>query len=163
VEAAPQDSGWRVLRARAEVIALRWAAHEHKLAPDSFQAARAPLLPLLDRERVDPDLYQTMAEIAEIDGAWLLSSKKSADEAIARGLAMAEKALAINPRMARALATKGALLLLRARSAREPEPRADALRGAGEALAAAVRENPLLERQLRPLLQASALVAPTKP
>jgi hypothetical protein len=153
VDAAPKDLGWRISRARAEVVGLRWTAKQRELTEESFQAARAPLLPMLDRERTDPDLYRTMAEIDEIEAAWLLDRKKSAVAAVAAGLAMAAKALALNPCMARALATRGALLLLRARSAGEPEARHEAARRAEEALSAAVRENPLLARELGPLLR----------
>src|SRR5262249_49460412 len=100
MDAAPHNLGWRIRRTRAEVVALRWAAKEHVLTTESFQAAGSPLLPLLDRERVDGRLYQMLAEIREIEAAWLLHERKGADEAIAGGLAMAEKALATNPRMA---------------------------------------------------------------
>jgi serine/threonine-protein kinase len=156
LEAAPKDLAWRVARARAEIVGLHWAATLHALAAESFQAARAPLSPMLDRPRVAPDLYETLAEIDEIEAAWLLDRSKSAGEVLAHGLAMAMKALAINPRMPRAHATQGALLLLEARSAGEPEARREAARRGEEALSAAVRENPLLARELAPLLRRAA-------
>jgi hypothetical protein len=52
--------------------------------------------------------------------------------------------------------TQGALLLLEARSARDPDTRREVTRRAEEALEAAMRENPLLARELGPLLRRAA-------
>jgi serine/threonine-protein kinase len=149
----PGDVAQHVHRSRVEIVGLQWAAKEHHLAAESFATARAPLLPLLDRERVDPRLYQALAEIDEIEATWRMDRRANADSAIDAGLAMVAKALALNPHLGRALATQGALLLLRARSARDPRARSDAARDARAALSAAGRASPLLERELRPTLQ----------
>ena len=75
-------------------------------------------------------------------------------------LEAAAKALAINPRLATALLTKGALLLLSARAARAPEERRERAKQAKEALSAALRENPLLMRERQPaLMEVEALAA----
>ncbi len=55
-------------------------------------------------------------------------------------------------RSAEAAFTRGALLLSRARAAGAPEVRREASRSAEEALSAAGRENPLLERPIATLL-----------
>jgi eukaryotic-like serine/threonine-protein kinase len=61
---------------------------------------------------------------------------------------MADKALAINPRLGTALASKGALHLLRARAAAgDARVRMQAARDAKASLEAAIRENPLLARE----------------
>lgn len=117
-EAAPWDLGYRVWRARVEIVHLRWAARVRRLDEASFGAARAPLLALLDQDRVDPRLYEAMAEIDAIEATWLLDERKSAREVIARGLAMVDRALARNPRMAPALAARDELQKALARAAR---------------------------------------------
>lgn len=150
-EGAPWDVGYRAWRARVESIGLRWAVKQHQATAESFRAVLAPLTPLLAEERVDPRLYLVLAEIHQIEAAWLLEGSKSADPAIAEGLAMADKALHLNPHMARALLTKGTLLLARADAARAAPERSQAALDAGEALSAAAKENPLLEREIAPL------------
>jgi serine/threonine-protein kinase len=151
LDAGTKDHQWRWFLARAEVIGLRWAAKQRTLGPASFDAARAPLLPLLDGEHPDPDYLRMAAEIDEVEAGWLLDQRKGAGDVVARGLARIDTALARNPRMARALATQGALLLLEARAARDPETASRAARKAEEAFSAAVRENPLLAREIEPL------------
>jgi serine/threonine-protein kinase len=159
VDAAPWDLLFRVWRARVEIVELRWALSQRKAKDEQFQAAFAPLLPLLDKERVDPRFYQTLAEIHALRAAWLLSERKSPGESISKGLEMAAKALALNPRMATALANRGALLLVQARAAKDPEARIEAARQAEVALSAAVRENPKLEReQAQALAEVKALL-----
>jgi tetratricopeptide (TPR) repeat protein len=150
--ARPWDLGFRVGRARAEIIRVRAAVENGKATAAQLQAAFEPLLPLLAKERRDPRLYQALAEIHELQATWLLGAGKEAQEDLDKGLAMIEKALAINPRMAAALATKGALFLAQARAAKEPSARREAARRANEALTAAVQENPLLERATRPAM-----------
>ena len=59
-------------------------------------------------------------------------------------LSTGQKALAINPHMATALATKGALLLAQVRSDRDALGALETARKAAEALKTALRENPLL-------------------
>jgi hypothetical protein len=153
LEANPWDLGYHVWRARVEILHIRWASRQHRLAAKDFEAARVPLLPLLDKDRVDPRLYQALAEIRALEAAWFLEGKKKGvEEAIRDGLAMAEKALALNPHMTTALLSRGDLLLVRARAAAEPGFRREEARGAEEALLAALRENPLLEREVQPTL-----------
>ncbi|WP_437675776.1 protein kinase domain-containing protein [Sorangium sp. So ce131] len=154
MKATPWDLGYRVWCARVEILHLGWTSKERRLEAGDFEAARAPLLPLLDRERVDPRLYDALAQIDALEAAWRLEGEKTgAEKAIEHGLAMAEKALALNPRLARALFTRGSLLLARARAARERAARFAAARSAEGAFTAALRENPLLERDVEPALR----------
>jgi serine/threonine-protein kinase len=151
VEASPWDVDYRVDRARAELIALRWAIAKGRATAASFEAAFAPLSPVLDEERANPHVYQTLAELHELRAGWLLARGQRAEEDVAKGLVMADKALAIDPRMATALATKGALHLQQARAAgRDAKGAKDGTNAAREAkasLEAALRENPLLARE----------------
>lgn len=139
---------YRVLLAEAEIIGLRWALRQGEAREAQFEAALKPLLPLLDTERGDPRVYGELAAIYELKARWRVAGRKGAEEEVARGLEMAGKALALNPRMAAALGVKAGLHVLRAQGARAPEVRAEEARRAKEALAEALRENPLLEREL---------------
>jgi len=109
----------------------------------------------LDKDRARPNLYQTLAEIHELRAAWLLGHRKSVGEELTAGLAMAEKALAWNPHMATAHAAKGGLYVLEARAAQDPKAAVLAARRAKEALAAALRENPLIARDRRSSIEAA--------
>jgi serine/threonine-protein kinase len=155
VDETPWDIDFRILRAQAETLDARWAHSRGVLAPAQLDAAMALLLPILDRERARPQLYETIAEIHELRAAWLLDDHKSAGEEIARGLEMADKALAQNPHMATAHAVKGGLSLLSARAAQAARDRGAALaaaRRATEAFAAARRDNPLIVRDRAPAM-----------
>jgi predicted Ser/Thr protein kinase len=109
IHGRPWDLSFRVARARVEITALRFAVERQRDTEELFAAAFEPLLPLLEVERADPRLYEVMAEIHELQAASLAKSGKDAADAIARGVAMADKALAINPRSAAALSAKAAL------------------------------------------------------
>jgi hypothetical protein len=125
VETSPWEIAPRVWSARVEILALRAAARARTLTPDAFAAARAPLLPLLDQDRADPALYEALATIDALDAASRGEGAAGAAEAIEDGLRFTARALALNPHRARAQATRGTLLLARARAARPPRARTD--------------------------------------
>ncbi len=151
VAARAWDVGFNVWRARVEALSLRWAAREREVDVELITAATKPLLALLSTPRAtpgaDPRLAQVLAELHEIRASSLVDRGKPADEDIAAGLANAEAALTLNPRMGPALVAKGGLLLARARGARDSRTRREDEQAAEEALSAARRENPLLEHR----------------
>ena len=153
VDETPWDIDYRILRAQAEILGARWALREGEPEGALLDDAAKPLSGATDRERARPQLYQTLAEIHELRAAFRASRREGAGDEIAKGLAMAEKALAWNPHMATALAVKGALLLLDARTARDLDAAQAAARRAREALSAARRENPLIVRDRGPLFE----------
>jgi serine/threonine-protein kinase len=146
VDKAPWDLGYRLGRANVEVLGLRAALRGGEIRKAQIEAARGPLLPMLDTDRAHPQLYLTLAEIHEIRASWLLAVGKANEEDVSKGLDMASKALAIHPKMAAALAVQGGLFLLRARAARDPDAKREMARAAKDAFMAALRENPLLSR-----------------
>lgn len=147
----PWDLEFNVWRSRVELIHLRWLLHSNKLELEAFAAAAAPLQPLLEKKLIYPNLYQTMAEIYELEAGFRLGRGLSAEATVTSGLTMAAKALAINPNMATALASRGRLLLLRARAGRDLKTQAAS--EAERSLSAAVQKNRLLGRELEPLLR----------
>jgi serine/threonine-protein kinase len=124
VAEGPWDLSLRVFLSRVEIVALRSAEKRGRIAPELFRAARAPLEPLLAEPRVDPRLYETLAEIDAIEATWLIAGGKAATEALNAGLGMTSKALALNPRSSRALATETTLVQLQARAPGSPARRA---------------------------------------
>ncbi|WP_218920096.1 serine/threonine-protein kinase [Chondromyces crocatus] len=147
METTPWDAGYRVWNARAEIIALRWALRKGGERAVTFEAALAPILPLLEVQRVTPHLYLALAEIHELRAASRLD-RREAEKDIAEGLRRTEETLAIHPHLGNALACKGRLLLLRARRSTTADRRAAATQ-AGEAFAAAILHNPQLARTQR--------------
>lgn len=136
----------RIDLARVEVIAIRWALAEHKISATMFDAARKPLAPLLSEECDDPRIYEIVAEIIELRARWHAASHSSPDDDITQGLVMADRALAKNPNMADALATRAQLHLEQARATHDGQTRAAAARQAKTDFENAFRKNPLLER-----------------
>jgi serine/threonine-protein kinase len=149
IKAKPWDVGYRVRAASVETIALRWALRNGKAVEAQLDAALAPLLPVLDVERADPQLYQTLGEIRELGSAFRIQRGDDPKSEIDEGLAQIAHALSLHPHMASALACKGRLLLLRAKAATDRREAQEAARMALEAFSAAARENPLLERRER--------------
>lgn len=163
VAAKPLDGEQRLSLAVTEITAIRWAMKQASAGEAHFDAALAPLLPLLGAPRADPNLYQALAEVHELRADWLLSRKKKGEEEIAKGLEAVETALALDPRLASALAGKGRLLLLRAKQDAKPESHGEDARQALAALTEAIREDPLLARterraqeEARQLIEANA-------
>jgi tetratricopeptide (TPR) repeat protein len=163
VDEAPWDITFVLYLARTEILGIRWALGRGEAKAGQFDAAEAPLLPMLGKERAQPHFYRSLAEIAEVKAAWLRSEKKDAGEVIAKGLEMTDKALAINPRFAAAVATKGSLYLERARASRDPAARSEAAQKAREAFAEAARENPVIARAQRPLLEEAERLVEKEP
>jgi hypothetical protein len=151
VELTPWDLSFIVWRARVEILALH--ADGRGATEERLTEVERPLLALLADPRVDPRLYEAVAEVRATRAALLAGRGESPEGHVAGGLAMIEKALAVNPRMAKALVTRGRLLLLRARATRDPRGRAEAARGAAEAFASALRQNPLLDGDVGPGLR----------
>jgi eukaryotic-like serine/threonine-protein kinase len=150
----PAEIDGPVLVARIALLGLRGRAREKKVDDADFEAAFAPLQPVLSSDH-DPRAYQVLAEIHAQKAVWLEERGKAPDADVERGLAMAEKVLAINPHSAMAFGAKGQLLLARARGAKGEDRRA-AARAAREAFAAALRENPRLEAEYAAAIKEAA-------
>ncbi|MDI1478898.1 serine/threonine-protein kinase [Polyangium sp. y55x31] len=142
-EADPSDIDLHDIVARMDLFRALAKATQGKAEEQDFEAAAAFLRPLVEKVRNDPRPYQTLSNVHARKAAWLEAHGKTAEAEVSAGLGMVEKALAIHPRDPKALATKGELLLVRARAARGEDRRA-AARAAGEAFAEALRENPRL-------------------
>ncbi|MRG94056.1 serine/threonine-protein kinase [Polyangium spumosum] len=137
----------RILSARIEILTIRAGEVRKDVRASSFDAALSHVQPTLDKAGLDPTPYQIHAEIHALRARWLSERGAAYEEEVERGLAMAQRALAQNPRLAKALLARGHLHLVRAHMARTRDARSDAVRRAKEAFESAFRENPLLERE----------------
>jgi hypothetical protein len=109
----------------------------------------------------DPRLHHAAARAEEVRAGWAADRGEPAGGALREGIAAAERALALNPEMAEALAVRGTLRFLEARLAGDPdEARARAAQAVAD-LEAAFARNPFLETDYGALARsARGLAAP---
>ncbi len=155
LEKSPADFDLLIPLAQAHILWLRWAIEHDKVKAAQLDEAFAPLVPLLDKERVIPHFYQSLADLHGLKAKWLAKKKlKGVREEIEKGLAMADKALKVNPTMALGFLARGNLWLLAAKEEPKGDKQKEAISKAKEALEAALKENPLLKREVEPLMGA---------
>ncbi|HBL29871.1 MAG TPA: hypothetical protein DD490_23790 [Acidobacteria bacterium] len=149
----PTDADNFLERGRLEVLAARQALRRRKNAAADLDRADAAL----DRAEAlnpgAPEIFQAQAESALYRAEHALATRSRPEPAIRRGLDRLARALAIRPEDARAFALQGALWELTARATTAPAERAAARARAVELLTAALRANPLLQREVDPVLQ----------
>lgn len=148
IQANPADLGYSVARARVEIASLRWGRLDAKAKENSLKKAEDVLWPWLDQERVDARLYQAAADVCALRSEALLAHQKKPDAELEKGMSLAEKAPALNPKMAQAFLVMGELLLMKARLAEQDHVRADASRRAEEAFSSALRLQPWLSWEI---------------
>lgn len=136
--------GWHDVAAGIELAATREAILRGEPPGDGPARALGFLAPVLSKGGDNPAFAALAADASALEAQALARAGKDPEHAVTPGLKRAEEALRINPHLAAALATKGALLAVRARSAKDPRARAEALDEAKAALDAARRENPRL-------------------
>ena len=145
----PRDHFNYLCRARLELLAARHA-HEGPGARQPFEAALAAAATGAELNSDDADLPLIEADIRRWRAERLLARGEGALAEIQRGLAAATRALALDPKLAEAVAVRGALLRLEARGAPSSERRA-ALATVGLAELRRARElNLLLARDYPP-------------
>lgn len=134
---------WASLERDAAQVALR----DKTANATTFAAIRAPLASWLTDQLVFPEAHALVAQSHALAAEWLMAGKESPEDEIKAGITMADRALAVNPKHAVALATRGQLWLLRAQSAKDADTRAQAAKNAVQAFEQALQANPLLERR----------------
>jgi len=129
-------------QASIELLAARWAMRVGG-SPEPFFRKAQEFLERIDRFNPRPEVDRDMAQLFRWRAQWRLSQGLDPRAEIARGLALARKALDRNPKMSDARAIEGALSLVQAKASEPPEARA----AAGKATALlqqALQENFLL-------------------
>jgi len=97
-------------------------------------------------------VHLAFAQSARIGAEWQISRRKSPEKELADGQAAIDQALRLNPNLAMALATRGSLYLLAARTAPTGLPRKLLAAQAAIAIKQALAKSPLLARKYDALL-----------
>jgi eukaryotic-like serine/threonine-protein kinase len=143
----PNDIDCHDLAARIGLFLAQLKAKEGEAQAIDFDRAFDELRVIVAKDRNDPRPYLTLADIALHRAKWLHGQKKLSSLDVAKGVAMVDKALAINPHSAKAFIVKGELLLLQAQvSAGEDQK---------DAFGAAIRENPQMEKVVAKRVEAA--------
>jgi len=158
-EAKPWSIEVRLASAIVETLALRWVLRRGRGTGAEVDAALASPSPAFDVEHANPRLHQVLGELWELRAALRMGRREDGAREIEKGLDRIERALAIHPRMAHALACKGRLFLLRAGLSTERRMQREFGRQALDAFDAAIREDPLLERRERSNVEAARRLA----
>jgi hypothetical protein len=138
--------------AEVEQTAARWAALQGQDAGPLFAAAEAALRKVLAADGEDADGLRRMAELLRYRAEWLLSSHRPAASVLREGLALAERALVLEPGLGEGHALKGALHLVAARAATAVDVRVQQASQAQTTLRLALVQNGFLKRQVAPFL-----------
>lgn len=143
---------------RAHTLQASWLIKNHRPAEESLRASERSFEAAL---ALNPNAWEACAGVAELC-RWRAEEQigegRDAGEIIAAGMKAADQARSINPRAARAMFTKGILLLLAARTARTAHPGAptgDTLRLARQALESSVKLNRNLAIRAEPHIRAT--------
>jgi eukaryotic-like serine/threonine-protein kinase len=162
VEIDPVASEFRVGLAQLEITAARDAAKKGKDPAPSLSNARAALEPMLQAKTRDADTFAAMAEIHALRAEYARRLRGNADEEIGAGLLAADNALQTFSDMPLALAAKGTLELLRARS-RAGKAKMLTARIALSTLEQALAKNPLLPEKVKLLRDEAKKLADGEP
>lgn len=148
VEIDPATSDFRADLARLEITAARYAATKRQDPAPSLASARAALEPTLQAKVRGADALAAMAEIHALRAPHARLLRVNLNDEIRDGLLAADNALQTFPDMPRALAAKGTLELLRARS-ESGSARKLTARIALSTLERALAKNPLLPEEVK--------------
>ncbi len=154
----------RLLAAQAQLLTL--LGQSQGLAPpagQTFARARAVAEQAVTQAPLSAEAQEALAEALRHASAWEMAgpqgqaSKRRVAAQLVQGLDAVQAALALQPRQATLLGTKGALLLLQARASKKPKEQREIATAAVAALEAALAENRkgLLARELQPLVAAA--------
>jgi tRNA A-37 threonylcarbamoyl transferase component Bud32/Flp pilus assembly protein TadD len=138
---------WAYLEAgRTELEAARWAVRQNRSPEKALEQADRFLRRARELNAADPDVPETLAEVEWRRAEWRHHCGQACAEPVRAGLERTGDALRINPRLARAWAVQGRLLLLQAHSGAPPNPPGETRQRGRDALQKAFDLNPLLRK-----------------
>jgi len=142
----PSDPENFMERAELELLRARRAIGEEIDPGPSVSSADAAIQSARDLNSDAPHLFYLEAVGRRHLAEWSLARNRPAAVTVNRGLQLADRAVALNPTLAEAIALQGVLLKLQSRILGAPRRAEVAQRGL-EAMAAAFEVNPLLEKR----------------
>lgn len=99
--------------ARVELIAAKYALSKKSATAETFEKVRAPLQSFLTDQLTFPDAHVVAAASHALAAEWRTSRRQSPEDEIVAGLAMVDRALAVNPKHPLAMDTQRRLQQLR--------------------------------------------------
>lgn len=123
-----------------------------RAAETSLALSRTALERARELHADDTVIPLRLAELCHLEGMRLLSRGTAVDSAVEEGLRWVATVLEINSNEARAYAARARLEILRAHALEEGPEHASALAAAGANAKTALKYNPLLQRELAPLI-----------
>ncbi|MBW8874362.1 MAG: protein kinase [Acidobacteria bacterium] len=152
----PNDADTFLEQGRVRLVAARWDLRRKASPGPALDAAAAGLRRAEEVNAKSPDVLFAQAQVAR----WRAEADPGKSEAALRvGLDRVGRALAINAGEARYLALRGLFQHRLARLDTDPARRRDGARQAVASLQAALKANPLLEREYGPVLADARLDA----
>ncbi|WP_437953806.1 protein kinase [Sorangium sp. So ce296] len=159
LSARPASAGALLALGQVDLLAARWFASRGRSPAPPLDAAERALLRALGSSDRNARIFGALAEVHRLRATSAAPSLVDARAEVEAGLAMIDRALAIDPALPAASAEQGALLLLKAKAEPEPAPRRELSLRAGSVIERALRDNPLLGREYAPLLDEARKVA----
>lgn len=144
---------FRSLATKIEIVALMAASKKGTISSADLERASEHVAPVLRRPDADAIDYALYAELLLLRAEFGDQVTNKVDADLSAALSWVEKALSNNPRMIRAFVTKGKIMLLQARAARDANVRITAAKQARAAFEAAFKENPRLEKEYTDLMK----------
>jgi len=148
---------------RAALVQARWALRRGRSPEDALGAARRSLAAASISAANDADLHLLRAESHRWHAEWLLTQGADPSGEIGRGMAEAERARALNPRLAEAVALEAVLGLVRARSPAAAAVRIESARESAKLFDRAFGVNPLLRRRYESQMRDARQIADRRP
>jgi serine/threonine-protein kinase len=143
-----------------ELLAARWAIHQHQDPQKHFEAATAAnerALTLLEGKSADA--LRILAEIQRFRAEWQQQQKQAVGPVVRRGLELAARSRVENSSATETMAIEGALRLVGARDEHDPAPRVAQAKQARALLETALAKDAFLAEEYRPLLDEAILLA----
>lgn len=157
--AKPRDARALLALGHIDLLSARWLASRGRSPAPPLDAAERSLLRALEVNERNARIFGALAEVHRLRAAALGPRPLDVRAEVEAGLALIDRALAIDPALPSASAEQGALLLLKAKAEPEPATRRDLARHAGERIERALRDDPLLAREYAPFLDEAGKVA----
>ncbi len=134
----------------AEIIAARWDMANHRSPEERFRAADRAAIRAMEVNPENSVAYQSAAEVHRWRAEWELQSGRSVTADIEEGRRHIRESLERNPGLAYAYITDAGLLAIAAEA--DPARRRELERQARQRLDEALKLNPLVTREIEPII-----------
>ncbi|MEW6736270.1 MAG: tetratricopeptide repeat protein [Acidobacteriota bacterium] len=135
----------------AEILAARWAKRRNQPTKPFLEKADGLIKKSLQINAESIESLVSLATVRRWQAEWD-SNHQSAEKAVEDGLNITKQALSIDPNYARIIAIQGTLNFIKSRLVQETATQQEVLQAAQASLELALQQNPLLQKDYRPIL-----------